>query len=283
MIVRDLAAGARRWERLGFQLTPVSAQTGVNPQTGASEPWATANRCAVLKQGYLELIGIHRHGLPNPWSGLLARSEGAHILALRCDNADAVYPFIAARCDDFALPVQRRRMAPAGDREQEMRFRNIFSRDEYTPECRYIIIEHQTPEVLWQPPLMNHPNGAYALSQVTLCGKNDQALANRWQALGADRNDPAPTSVPLTSGKLIRRTQADMQTEFPGVTIRDCSLAHCPVAVHDLDRTTAWLQSRDIPFHLKETGVWVEPAHANGCILEFEESFAPNEAKEGVS
>ena len=82
-------------------------------------------------------------------------------------EADAAYPPLAARVDGFDAPVQRRRMAPLGLHEDggeaEMRFRNIFSQDDHWPEGRYIVIEHQTPDILWQPDLLVHANGAKAL------------------------------------------------------------------------------------------------------------------------
>ena len=65
-----------------------------------------------------------------------------------------------------------------------MRFRNIFSRDADCPEARYIVIEHQTPELLWQPELMQHENGAYGLEEAWLVA-DDAGVAQRAQALDA--------------------------------------------------------------------------------------------------
>ena len=268
VIVSDLDAAATRWERLGFKLSPRSPQMGLNAKTGDFEPWATANRCAVLSKGYLELIGIHRPGLTNPWERFLARFEGAHIVALRCASADATYPRLAEHCDDFDPPVQRRRMAPYGDGEREMRFRNIFSRDARVPECRYIVIEHQTPEVLWQPSLMTHPNGALAITTVTLCANAGPDLSMRWHALGA-KEVCGPTSVALTSGALQRATQDELAKRFGGISLTPNALAHCEVGVQDLSKTSSWLDAQAISYGRTDTGIWVHPDDANGCIIEF--------------
>lgn len=50
VIVRDLAAGAARWEGLGFALSPVSRQRGRMPDRDEDGLWATANRCAIFKR-----------------------------------------------------------------------------------------------------------------------------------------------------------------------------------------------------------------------------------------
>lgn len=270
VIVSDLDAGARRWEQLGFTLSQVSPQMGLNPATGDFEPWATANRCAVLQTGYLELIGVHRPGLENPWASFLARFEGPHIVALRCASADEAYPRIAALCDDFDPPVQRRRMAPYGNGEREMRFRNIFSRDANVPECRYIIIEHQTPEVLWQPDLMTHANGAVALTAVTLCADDDPALDARWHALGA-RQRRGADSVELTDGAFRRASPTALAHHFAGTRCTPGQLAHCEIAVQDLATTSHWLEQHAVPCQQTPSGIWIHPDEANGCIIEFKQ------------
>src|SRR5260221_5245 len=69
-------------------------------------------------------------------------------------------------------PVQRQRALPDG---RVMRFRNIVSRDAAVPEARLIVIEHQTPELLWQPDLMTHPNGALRLAETVICAADPAA------------------------------------------------------------------------------------------------------------
>src|SRR3954466_7158422 len=86
-IVQDLAAGASRWEKLGFSLSPVSRQGGRMPGRDIDSLWATANRCAIFNKGYLELIGVVDETAFNPWTRFLSRFEGLHLLALRVQVA----------------------------------------------------------------------------------------------------------------------------------------------------------------------------------------------------
>ena len=87
-----------------------------------------------------------------------------------------------------------------------MRFRNIFSEDARWPEGRIIVIEHQTPEILWRPELLEHPNGATALRQCLFVSQPaGRARQTRLDSFGAD-------SARLC-GALRRRR---MRTMFPG-------------------------------------------------------------------
>ena len=176
----DLDAGAEAWARLGFRLSPETPQQGAVPGESGMRAWATANRCALFRRGYLELIGLRAPERFNPWAGYMARHEGMHIAAFRCASADGAWPGLAAL--GFAPPAQRARLTPAG----EMRFRNIFSKDAAWPEGRIIVIEHETPELLWLPELLDHPNGAAALAHCLFVSDRAEALADRLRALGAD-------------------------------------------------------------------------------------------------
>ena len=55
---RDLDLLAAAFERLGFKLTPRARHSGRRKPDGPVEPFGTANRCIMLRQGYLELIAI---------------------------------------------------------------------------------------------------------------------------------------------------------------------------------------------------------------------------------
>ena len=247
----DLDAGAAALERLGFLLSPETPQQGAVPGTSGMQPWATANRCALFRQGYLELIGLRSPDRFNPWTRFMARYEGIHIAAFRCTSADEAWPGLAAH--GFAPPVQRARSTPVGD----MRFRNIFSEDASWPEGRIIVIEHQTPEVLWRPELLEHPNGATALRQCVWVSDRPEELAARLAAFGAD---PAGNEV------LSPEALAEM---FPGEAAPavPCIAGHV-VAFADLDRAVRLIESNGVPVGRDELGrAFVGRACNNGAVI----------------
>src|SRR2546423_5355104 len=52
--VPEMDAAAAALERCGFRLTPLTAQT--NRVDGQPVPAGTGNRCAMLRQGYVEIL-----------------------------------------------------------------------------------------------------------------------------------------------------------------------------------------------------------------------------------
>ncbi len=275
-IVRDLAAGATRWEKLGFALSPRSRQRGRMPDREEEGPWATANRCAIFAQGYLELIGIVDQACFNPWAGFLSRFEGLHLLALRVPDADAAYAEFAARSASLQKslnpPVQRARKLDVDGVERTMAFRNIFSRDEHYPEGRYIILEHQTPEYLWQPRYLSHPNGALALEAVMLCASDLPAQRARIGAIlgqpGVEGPDGVPAFSPPGGGSIYVHGAEDFASAygwappapacFAGVRVRFASRAHAAKTMED----------NGVPVRRSGQHWFVGPGETGGFVLQ---------------
>ena len=247
----DLDAGAAAWERLGFLLSPETPQQGAVPGESGLQPWATANRCALFHRGYLELIGLRAPDRFNPWVRFMARYEGIHIAAFRCEAADRAWPGMAEL--GFDPPVQRARSTPAG----EMRFRNIFSEDARWPEGRIIVIEHQTPEVLWRPELLEHPNGARALRQCLFVSDRPDDLAARLDAFGAD-----PAGCAVLSAEAFAHL-------FPGeaAPALPCMAGHV-VAFADLDRAVRLIEGNGVAVGRDGTGrAFVGRDDNNGAVM----------------
>lgn len=276
----DLTIGARAWERLGFRLSRISPQMGFTGPDGALEPWASANRCAVFKQGYLELIGITHPDRFNPWKTYLARGAGAHIAAFRVGEADAAYPSLADRTGGFDPPVQRRRMAPLGldqsGGEAEMRFRNIFSQDDDWPEGRYIVIEHQTPDVLWQPELLEHPNGAEALVEAIFTAPDPGPTRDRLVRL---TNRPAVETtegwrIDTDGGLLTITTPTALAARFPGVECPDRpAVIGAVVSVADLAAAKAFMTANEVELESSTDGLeFTAGPDAAGGIMAFKQA-----------
>lgn len=250
IIARDLASAAERWQRLGFTLAPQSRQRGAAPGQTGMQPWATANRCALLRQGYVELIGAVDPAAYNPWTRFVERYEGIHILALRCANADAAYSALASGAPFLDPPIARERKLTYRGDERTMRFRNIFSRDADCPEGRYIVIEHQTPELLWQEELMTHENGAVALTEAVVVG-DDAALAARVRGLAA---------IPRLMGAREFATRYGVTPPAPG-------FAAITVAFADLERALRLFEARGFAVCGGGDQRWLAPPDTNGYVM----------------
>ncbi len=269
-IVRDLGAGAARWEKLGFLLSPVSRQRGKMPGRDEDGPWATANRCAILQRGYLELIGVVEPALYNPWTKFLDRFEGLHLLALRVPDADAAFAELSRRTGTLNAPVQRARNLDVDGVEKTMRFRNIFSRDEAYPEGRYIVLEHQTPEYLWQPRYQTHPNGAIALEAALVCAEDVPAQRKRLETLvGApalEGTDGVQRFAPAGGGRIELHGAEAFAARYGWKPPALPAFAGVEVRFADRERAAAHMEDNGIPVQRGEEWL-VAPAHTNGFML----------------
>ena len=276
-MLRDLDAGAERWQKLGFKLSRRSSQMGKVPGKSEMAPWATSNHCAMFERGYLELIGVTNLENFNPWTAFLDRFEGPHITALRCEEADRTYASLRDRIDHFDPPLQRLRNAPYGVGERPFKFRNIFSQDAHFPEGRYIIIEHQTPGVIWQEELMAQPNGAKSLFELIFCADAQSGLLDRLARISGESPSRAEGRELLElagGGQLSVIDAAGFAVRYPGAPEpSQPAVAAAVISVESLVQLAAMLEENGILFHRSDrASLWVGSEEANGAVVEFIET-----------
>ena len=164
----DLPGLAGAYEALGFTLTPVARQSGRLEAGGAVVPWGTANRCAMLRDGYLELLGIVDPALPaNGLDRLLARHAGLHVLALGVGDEEAALARLRRAGVDVPGVMHLERPVDSADpRGAWARFARLPLAD--APEGRVQLIRHLTPGAIWQERFMGHRNRAVGLEAVVM-------------------------------------------------------------------------------------------------------------------
>lgn len=180
--VKDLDLGKQAFSRLGFTLTPRSIHSGARSPGAPVEPWGSGNHCAMFREGYLEIIGVVD---PNKYSSALSmvqRYEGAHIVAVGCGSADDICTALRRRGVNVEPPRALERDAAYGasnNEKRRARFRNVYLDSRRFNEARFILIEHLTREVLWQPHLIAHPNGVMGISDVFFCVSDPDETAKK--------------------------------------------------------------------------------------------------------
>lgn len=270
-MVQNLHGGSLIWQRLGFLLTPISRQRGSMPGKTDIGEWATANRCAVFESGYIELIGLVNATLYNPWETFLRKYEGMHLLALRIENAEQFYESSGNLKSIASKPVARQRELDVNGSCELMRFTNIFSLDRYYPEGRYVLIEHKTPDFLWQKRYQTHPNGAKRLKSIFMCAENIEYQCKKIFKLIGEREysgDDFERIIELNNNTEIIIYQSShffqkcdwLPGQIPG-------FAGVDIAFQDLHEVERYLQTRGVPVRRAEGDVWVEPRWTNGFIL----------------
>ena len=267
--VRDLESARGRWSRLGFTVTPRGRHIG----------WGTGNYCAMLEEGYIELLGIvdpaqfsnNLDKLLEKREGLLGLSFGAHDANASRDALEA-----AGLKPDGPKQLKRTLELPTGTVTPE--FRLVFLPPESTPEVSAFVTHHLTPELVRRPDWLRHANGAQRLISATVvCADPVSAAMGYLPMFGPDRIKVTDhmTSVSCGTGALRFMKPDALSRVYPGMVLQPQPevpfIASMKLLVADQGRCVAHLKDAGVSFHAIQRGCLVQPAEANGVILEFVE------------
>jgi len=270
----DLAAMAAAYERLGFLLTPLARHSGKRTPDGPIVPFGTGNRCIMLRQGYLELIAIVDPGaFSNTLDRFLARYVGIHIIALAVADAAANLPRL--RRAGMEIPGIAYLERPVDDSDPDgprARFARLPLPD--APEGRLQLIQHLTPEEIWQERFLVHPNGAVALAEVVLAVAEPAETAARFSRLAGQAVVPDEVggfALDLPRGRVRMVPAEALEKIFPGVEA-PCLPYVAGITLRTGDANAAILQvvaEKKILHRPAPGGLVIDSAEAAGAALRF--------------
>lgn len=183
-MVPDMAFAERVFDNLGLPLTPLSVHGVTDPATGKRTPTGTANRLAMLPQGYLEILTPHGD-IDNPTvahlKSSIARHIGIHLLAFTVADAEAGAKRLAAEGFELQPTVHLRRSIEAEDGSQvEVAFTVIRTGYDTFPEARCQILTHHTPQHMWQQRYLPTESCIAGLLEATLVVDDPAECAGRF-------------------------------------------------------------------------------------------------------
>jgi hypothetical protein len=272
---RDLAALAAQYERLGFTLTPVARHRGPHFYGGPVERMGSGNRCAMLGEGYLELISVLEPGLfSSGMEELMDRYEGLHIIALTIEDEAANLARLQAA--GFAIPgvaVLERPVDDADPSGLQARFARLPLPD--APEGRLQLIRHFTREAIWQPRFMAHENHAAALASVVLAVAEPAGSAARFSRLAGRPVVPDPLGgfcLEMPRGRVRLLPTEGIEKLFAGAVPPVLPwIAGFSVRTDDANAAVSGLlEGRGIEHGTVPGGLLVSPSAAGGGFLLFE-------------
>ena len=274
VVVPDLDGARHAYERLGFRLTPLGEHKGPLRPGGPVEPWGTGNHCAMFRDGYLEVLGITDPTRPHDHiQARLERYAGLSLIALGCDDVAASARGLAERSVPLAGGVsEMERDIPCEGELRCARFRFSFLEDGFFPEAHCFYIQHLTPELLWQPALLDQANGVVALGGVTVCATDPGDTAARLEkVLGvAPKEGEGRARFELDRGWIEVTGAAGLADRFPGVAPPVLPwVAAVTFLVDDADKTRRFFDDRTFEVCGDGAKFWLGPAPAEGAILEF--------------
>jgi hypothetical protein len=271
--VRDLGDAAKVYERLGFTLSPFARHAGAVEPGGPVVARATANRCAMLRGGYIELIAVVDPNLPS--GGLdqrIAAREGIHIVAFGCEDPVATNAALAGAGFQARGTVYLERMVDTPEGPRLAKFDRVPVAPADMPEAFIFHIKHLTRDVIWQRPLLKHANRAVGLEEVWIHADDLDRAAARFRRFldveprseaGARVFDlPRGRCVLLDASGLVRRDLSQPSPPAP-------SVVGIVVATASADATADHLRASGIGFERHDGRLHVSPSDACGVALTF--------------
>ncbi|MBV9016346.1 MAG: VOC family protein [Alphaproteobacteria bacterium] len=177
--VPEMEAAATALERCGFRLTPFTAQT--NRVDGKPVPAGTGNRCAMLRQGYVEILTATADtDLARQLRERIADHVGLHLAAFSSADAAGEHRRLAAAGFPTLPLVDMRRPVATEAGSEDARFTIARIAHGSMPEGRVQFLTHHTERLVWRDGFLDHPNGAQALTGLWIAAADPAEAANRF-------------------------------------------------------------------------------------------------------
>lgn len=271
--VPDIALAGTTFEQLGFRLTPVTPHTHESA-SGERTRSGTANRCAMIELGYLEIL-CAMPDLDTPLTEELRagldRYTGLHLIAFTCADAPLEHARIAEAGFSPRPIVNLRRPLTADDGNDAM---TAFSVIRLPPgemaEGRIQMLTQETPETVWQPSLIARDNAIDALSGVVVCANDVAGSAARFARLlgRAATGNGAAAEIVLDRGRVTIVSPDELTTLIPGAAVpADPFIAAVVLRSHDIRASREYLASRGIATHEAAGALMVEANDAMGASI----------------
>ena len=222
--VPDLGAAGDALASLGFVLTPRCEQHAAAGPGAPVRPVGAANRCVMLEAGYLEvLVPLAPTPIGHELRAGIERYVGVHLLAFGSSDTESEQARLAARGFPQRPPVALRREVETESGETAtLRFTVGRAELGSMAEGRVQLLTHHTPEHLWQPRFLAHPNTAQGLVEAWIVTADLDEAAARYAGYldhPADRSEPGAATVALARGRVALFTPEAFRARLPEVAI----------------------------------------------------------------
>lgn len=270
VVGRDIAVLTKAYTRLGFAPTEPGPLMG--EQGGKLAPLGQDSAHLIFADSYVELAGVTSQDKGHHLAPWLTRRNGLHILALgSASAADSHAALTAAGLE--VPPVQNAgRYVDYGNRHGDAQFRWFKVPEALGAEGFLCVVEQVTPDLVFQPPEDEHPNGALGVISIIVLAADAAAATARYASLPGAQNGSAGV-VRLGSQTIEIVNPQTLGTRYPGtVSITAPALAGFTVRVNRLDHTRACLEDNGVAVRsTEEGGLWVGPDEACGSLVIFAE------------
>lgn len=269
--VRDLEAARESFNRLGFTTSPRGRHVG----------WGTANYTIVFEHDYLELLGVVD---PSQFVGgldkFLEYGEGLFRVSFATPDSQRLHTWLTESGFQAEPPKDLGRLIDFEEGEEVLRFKLVALPHELTPGLEIVnVCQHLTPEMLRRPEWLSHPNGARAISELTVVMEDVVGVGESYGRLfGADAisRDERKGTVTVRAGSsnlLFATPDTFTQRHYEVELDPDMPLprvAALTLAVADPKATALYLSGQQVEYEREPDGTVLVPDRlACGTLLEF--------------
>jgi len=148
------------YRSLGFQLTDRGRHT-----------LGSVNHLAIFESDYMELLGFDDTSRAVR-ADILRFPVGLNGLVFATDSPEALFDHLCERGLAAEQPIAFSRPVALADRIEDAKFRVVRLSAGAVSFGRVYFCHHLTPKLVWRPEWGRHPNGALALTQVTIAAQD---------------------------------------------------------------------------------------------------------------
>lgn len=205
------------WLEAGFFVTEPEELMALEPGSGKRVSLGQHSCHIILEQGYIELTAVDR---PNPSHHLwpwIKPTDSLGIIALGATDIELVHRRLLGANVPLGAPAKASRPIHYGERRGDALFTWFALGAASTPEALVCFVRNERPELVYQPEVQVHPNGAQALVGVILVADMPPATVERYATYSgapAEAIRPELWRCPLQSGSIWIGTPAALADRF---------------------------------------------------------------------
>jgi hypothetical protein len=172
----------QQWQAKGFFVTEPEELMAVDSKTGQRISLGQHSCHIILEQGYIELTAVNTvtpsHHL-FPW---IRNTESLGIIAIGTNDIEGVHARVLTADVPACAIASASRPIHYGTRRGEALFRWFALGAAVTPEALICFVSNERPELIYQPEVQRHANGASTLESVIICADEPESVAQRYGA-----------------------------------------------------------------------------------------------------
>jgi hypothetical protein len=279
LVGHDVADLRATYTRLGFTVTSATPEMQPSPDGKREIPLGQLTAHIAFPTSCIELTAVRHPGQGNHLDKWLARRAGLHVFALHAENVTEAYETLVSAGLIMTPPRSSIRRVTGNGVKAKGRFTWFALPESIAQEAFSRVMQHDTPEVVFDPRLTHHANGANGIRSVFAVVDNmDEAFARYKRLPGTKhRSFAIGRTILMNQQQFVVMERRGFGAMFPGLDIpAEPHLGGYALTVADIDYTRTFLTKAGVYFrNWGEQGIWIPPEDAGGAVLALVDQSAP--------